>query len=87
MSKKKILYKIRNFLIKASGNIERYLTPEYIKAFDLDEGFVRESIEKSGNIEKYLAPEYIKAVGLDKEFVKELIEKSKNSWHFRKIVI
>ena len=75
MSKKKILDKIRIFLIKASGNIERYLTPEYIKAVGWDEFTVLELIEKSGNIEKYLAPEYIKAVGLDKGFVQELIKK------------
>ena len=78
MSKKKILDKIRIFLIKASGNIERYLTPEYIKAVGWDEFTVRELIEKSGNIEKYLAPEYINAVGFSRRFVQELIEKSGN---------
>ena len=78
MSKKKILDKIRIFLIKASGNIERYLTPEYIKAVGWDEFTVLELIEKSGNIEKYLAPEYINAVGFSRRFVQELIEKSGN---------
>ena len=65
-------------LIKKSGNIEKYLAPEYIKAVGLDGDNVAELIIASGNIEKYLAPEYIKAVGLNKDAVVSLIKKSGN---------
>ena len=58
------LEKVRGSLIGASGNIEKYLAPEYVKAVGLDEGFVQELIKASGNIEKYLAPEYVKVYGL-----------------------
>ena len=72
------LEEVRVPLIGASGNIEKYLAPEYVKAVGLDEYSVSQLIEKSGNIEKYLAPEYVKAVGLDEYSVSHLIEKSGN---------
>ena len=72
------LEKVRGSLIGASGNIEKYLAPEYVKAVGLDEYSVSHLIEKSGNIEKYLAPEYVKVVGLGDYSVANLIEKSGN---------
>ena len=47
-------------LIEKSGNIEKYLAPEYIKAVGLSDYSVVNLMEKSGNIEKYLAPESVK---------------------------
>ena len=72
------LEEVRVPLIGASGNIEKYLAPEYVKAVGLDEYSVSHLIEKSGNIEKYLAPEYVKSVGLNEYSVSHLIEKSGN---------
>ena len=72
------LEKVRGSLIGASGNIEKYLAPEYINAVGMGEGYLVQLIEKSGNIEKYLAPEYIKAVGLSDYSVVNLMEKSGN---------
>ena len=54
------LEKVRGSLIGASGNIEKYLAPEYIKAVGLSDYSVVNLMEKSGNIEKYLAPESVK---------------------------
>ena len=65
-------------LIVASGDIEKYLTPEYIKVFNLTRGSVAELIEKTGNIEKYLTPEIIKASNMEGYKVAKLIEKSGN---------
>ena len=64
-------------LIKASGNIEKYLAPEYINAVGM-KGYLANLIKASGNIEKYLALEYIKAVGMKEGYVADLIEKSGN---------
>ena len=72
------LEKVRGSLIGASGNIEKYLAPEYIKAVGLSDYSVVNLIEKSGNIEKYLAPEYVKAVDMPKWALADLIEKSGN---------
>ena len=72
------LEKVRGSLIGASGNIEKYLAPEYIKAVGLSDYSVVNLIEKSGNIEKYLAPEYINAVDMPKWNLADLIEKSGN---------
>ena len=72
------LEKVRGSLIGASGNIEKYLAPEYIKAVGLSDYSVVNLIEKSGNIEKYLAPEYVKAVDIPKWALADLIEKSGN---------
>ena len=72
------LEKVRGSLIGASGNIEKYLAPEYVKAVDMPKWDLADLIEKSGNIEKYLAPEYIKAVGLSDYSVVNLMEKSGN---------
>ena len=72
------LEEVRVPLIGASGNIEKYLAPEYVKAVGLDEYSVSHLIEKSGNIEKYLAPVYVKAVGLNEYSVSRLIKKSGN---------
>ena len=54
------LEKVRGSLIGASGNIEKYLAPEYIKAVGLSDYSVVNLMEKSGNIEKFLAPESVK---------------------------
>ena len=72
------LEKVRGSLIGASGNIEKYLAPEYVKAVDMPKWALADLIEKSGNIEKYLAPEYINAVGMDEGHLVQLIEKSGN---------
>ena len=72
------LEKVRGSLIGASGNIEKYLAPEYINAVGMGEGYLVQLIEKSGNIEKYLAPEYVKAVDMPKWALADLIEKSGN---------
>ena len=47
-------------LIHASGNIEKYFTPENIKKFDLHFDDIMRLIETSGDIDKYLTPENIK---------------------------
>ena len=74
------LEKVRGSLIGASGNIEKYLAPEYVKAVDMPKWDLADLIEKSGNIEKYLAPEYINAVGMNKwdKCIAHLIEASGN---------
>ena len=51
-------------LIHASGNIEKYFTPERMKKFDLHFYDIIRLIETSGDIDKYLTPENIKKLHL-----------------------
>lgn len=65
-------------LIEASGNIEKYLTPENMERFHFNSGDVRKLIEASGNIEKYLTPENVNKFHFGSGYVGYLIKKSGN---------
>ena len=59
-------------------DIYKYLTPEYCKAFELNNRDIMQLIEKSEKIDQYLEPELCKELGLDSTNITRLIIKSGN---------
>jgi len=59
--------------IEATGQIDKYLTVEYIQKLKLTKNDIVELIKKSGEIEKYLTPENIQRIGLNDKDIAELV--------------
>lgn len=65
-------------LIVQSGNIEKYLTSEYVKKFNLSQLSLERLIIATGKIDEYLTPEKVYELKLNNNVLINLITKSKN---------
>ena len=68
-------------IIKKTGNIEKYLTPEKIKEYKLSSSDISyldfyNSIKKTGDIAKYLTPEKVKEFNLSSDDIVLLIKET-----------
>ena len=67
---------IYTVFLKATGEIEQYLTDEKIKELGLDSKDIYKLIIETGKIEQYLTTENIRGWGLDSSQICELIRKT-----------
>ncbi|MBO5348853.1 MAG: amidoligase family protein [Clostridia bacterium] len=64
-------------LINKTGNVEKFLTKEWVELFEFPPCYVGMLIIESGNIPKYLTKEHCKNLGLDSFIISLLIKETK----------